>query len=126
MTLQRIRRKIHRTRAEREEIRRLRARFKKDKPSAEDLLKSGEVEGFVSLGSFLNLQETLRALKKLRERLGLSLSDVAKASKIDKAALSRLENGLQTNPKLTTLERYAAALRAEIVLSVRTASGRAV
>jgi DNA-binding XRE family transcriptional regulator len=123
MTLQRIQRKIHRTPVEREEIRHLRARFKKDKPSAEDLLKSGEVEEFVSLGSFLNLQETLHTLKKLRKKLGLSLSDLAKVSKIDKAALSRLENGLQTNPKLNTLERYAAALRAKIVLSVRKASG---
>jgi predicted transcriptional regulator len=100
--------------------------LKNDKPSTEDFLKSGEVEEFIPLGSFLNLQETLRALKRLRQRAGLSLSDVAKVSKIDKAALSRLESGRQTNPKLATLERYAAALRAEIVLSVRRLAGRAL
>ncbi len=124
MALQRIRRRIHRTARQEEEIRRLRVRFSREKPSAQDLLKTGEVAEFVPLGGFLNLQSTLRTLKRLREGAGLSLSDVAKASNIDKGALSRLENGFQTNPKIATLERYAVALRARIVLSVRRSTGR--
>lgn len=49
-------------------------------------------------------------LRRERERLGLSLTDVAERAKIDKAALSRLENGQQLNPTVNTLARYAQAL----------------
>jgi ribosome-binding protein aMBF1 (putative translation factor) len=49
-------------------------------------------------------------LRRERERLGLSLADVAERAKIDKAALSRLENGQQLNPTVNTLARYAQAL----------------
>ncbi len=48
------------------------------------------------------------SLRRERERLGLSLADVAKLTSIDKAALSRLENGLQVNPTVNTLARYVA------------------
>jgi DNA-binding XRE family transcriptional regulator len=50
------------------------------------------------------------SLRRERERLGLSLADVAKFAGIDKAALSRLENGLQVNPTVNTLARYVRAL----------------
>jgi DNA-binding XRE family transcriptional regulator len=50
------------------------------------------------------------SLRRERERLGLSLADVAKLAGIDKAALSRLENGLQINPTVNTLARYVRAL----------------
>ena len=49
-------------------------------------------------------------LKRERETRGLSLADVAGRSGIDKAALSRLENGQQPNPTVSTLARYAWAL----------------
>jgi DNA-binding XRE family transcriptional regulator len=52
----------------------------------------------------------LFSLRGERERLGLSLADVAKLAGIDKAALSRLENGLQPNPTVNTLARYVRAL----------------
>jgi transcriptional regulator with XRE-family HTH domain len=52
----------------------------------------------------------LFSLCRERERLGLSLSDVAKLAGIDKAALSRLEIGLQVNPTINTLARYVRAL----------------
>ncbi len=124
MKLRRIRRKLERTQREKVELRRLRERLARERPSADNLLRSGEVKEFIPLGSFVRLQEMLRGLKKLRESAGLSLSDVARVSKIDKAALSRLERGLQPNPKLATLERYASAVRAEIVLSFRKLRSR--
>jgi len=49
-------------------------------------------------------------LRRERERLGLSLADVAERAKIDKAALSRLENGHHFNPTVSTLARYVHAL----------------
>jgi transcriptional regulator with XRE-family HTH domain len=49
-------------------------------------------------------------LRRERERLGLSLTDVAERAKVDKAAISRLENGQLPNPTVNTLARYAQAL----------------
>lgn len=97
----------------------IRERFQRDKPTPEELQASGEYTKFVPLGDFLSLRQAVAALKRERERKGLSLADVAKRSKIDKAALSRLENGLQTNPTVGTLRRYAAAVDAELVYSVK-------
>jgi ribosome-binding protein aMBF1 (putative translation factor) len=57
-------------------------------------------------------------LRREREARGLSLADVAERSGIDKAALSRLENGQQLNPTINTLNRYACALGKRLVLSL--------
>ena len=40
----------------------------------------------------------------------MSLEELALRSRIDKAALSRLEGGKQSNPTVATLLRYARAL----------------
>jgi transcriptional regulator with XRE-family HTH domain len=40
----------------------------------------------------------------------MSLEELALRSRIDKAALSRLEGGKQSNPTIATLLRYARAL----------------
>jgi predicted transcriptional regulator len=91
------------------------------RPAPQELKASGDVAEFVPLGEYLNLQEALLALKKHRERSGLSLTQVARRAKIDKAAISRLENGLQANPTVDTLHRYAAAVGAELVWQVKAA-----
>ena len=44
------------------------------------------------------------------ERQGLSISDVANRSGLDRAVVSRLENGKQDNPTVATLMRYGAAI----------------
>ena len=56
------------------------------------------------------LTEIGGALRRARERAGLSLAEVTLRSGIDSPALSRLENGLNPNPTLATLARYAQAL----------------
>ena len=53
--------------------------------------------------------EALAALRLEREHRGLSLSDVADLSGIERSALPKLETG-KTNPTPTTLDRYAGAL----------------
>jgi ribosome-binding protein aMBF1 (putative translation factor) len=100
-------------------LRDFRRRFQFARPTPEELLKSGDVAEFVPLGDYLSLREAVLALKKQREQRGLSLAAVAERANMDKAAVSRLENGLQANPTIDTLNRYAAAIDAEIVWSVR-------
>ena len=51
---------------------------------------------------------SLVTLKAERNRLGLSLDDVARMSGIAIASLSRLEGGRNPNPTFETLSRYAA------------------
>jgi ribosome-binding protein aMBF1 (putative translation factor) len=63
-----------------------------------------------TMGSLVEIRRFVMLLRHERERLGLSLSDVAERAEIDKAALSRLENGQQLNPTVSTLARYAGAL----------------
>ena len=54
------------------------------------------------------------ALRQFREEAGLTLADVAERSGVDKASLSRLENGFYPNPTMNTLratpERSASVL----------------
>ena len=97
--------------------------YQANRPTPEELLASGDVDEFVPLGEYLSLLSTLRALKKERDLRRLSLATVAEGSGIDKAALSRLENELQTNPTVDTLHRYASAIGVELVWSVRAGTG---
>jgi DNA-binding XRE family transcriptional regulator len=120
MSIERIHRKIERTPGELARIKAIRQYYQANRPTPDELLASGDVDEFVPLGEYLNLLSTLRALKKERELRGLSLATVAERSGIDKAALSRLENGLQTNPTVDTLYRYASAIGVELIWSVRT------
>lgn len=68
----------------------------------------GDGDG-TTMGDLVAFRRFLMSLRRERERLGLSLADVAKR-KIDKAALSRLENGQQLNPTINTLARYARSI----------------
>ncbi len=57
-------------------------------------------------------------LRRHREQAGLSLGDVADRSGLNKATLSRLENGWYPNPTLTTLARYARGIGKRLVLDL--------
>lgn len=100
----------------------VRERFQRERPSLEQLLATGDYEDPVSLEQYLSLRHALHKLKEHRERAGVSLNELAARSGIDKAALSRLENGRQANPTIDTLSRYAAALDMELVWAVRDRS----
>jgi len=91
----------------------------KDKPTYEQLVASGECGGqTVPLGVHLAVGVFLHELRKAREDAGLSLTDLEKRTGIDKATLSRLETGKQTNPTVDTLVRYAAAVGKQLVLTL--------
>jgi DNA-binding XRE family transcriptional regulator len=58
--------------------------------------------------------DLIAALRAERERQGLSLADVAERSGMDRAAVHKLEIGLNKNPTVETLNRYAGALGKQI------------
>src|SRR5439155_17380028 len=81
-------------------------------PSLEDLISSGtcDADAIMTMGMYFDVQQALKALKQDRERRGLSIGEVAKRSGLDRAVISRLENGKQDNPTVATLMRYAGAI----------------
>ena len=54
--------------------------------------------------------DLIAALRAERERQGLSLADVAARSGMDRAAVHKLEIGVNKNPTAETLNRFAGAL----------------
>jgi ribosome-binding protein aMBF1 (putative translation factor) len=68
-------------------------------------------------------RQLITRLRETRLARGLSLEQLAARSNIDKAALSRLEAGKQSNPTVATLIRYARALDLRLTLSVEEAEG---
>ena len=87
----------------------------RDEPSLSELVASGEIDR-ATFESVARLQaagppcvdsDTLNAigdaLRRERERTGLTLAEVTQRSGIDAPALSRLENGQNPNPTLATL-----------------------
>ncbi|HEY1376517.1 MAG TPA: helix-turn-helix transcriptional regulator [Gemmataceae bacterium] len=105
-----VHRKIDWTPEDRARHKAVREKFQRERPTLGQLVASGEYVGPIAQGVVLDLLQALAELKKARTAAGLSLADVAERSGIDKAALSRLENGIQANPTVETLSRYAAAL----------------
>jgi len=119
MSAKRNHRKIERTPDQQRRLKEIRERFQRERPGLDELLASGDATEAVSQGEYLDLRVMLAALKKHRERQGLSLADVAGRSGMDRAAISRLENGVYLNPTVDTLYRYAEAIGAEIGFSLR-------
>lgn len=56
------------------------------------------------------LIEAFAGLRLERERQGLSLTDMAERTGIDRATISKLETGKLANPTIGTLRTYAKAL----------------
>ncbi len=112
MKAQRIFRASRKTAQERAQELALREKLQKEKPSLPDLIRTGDCDpaAVMTMGMYFDVQEALQALKRERERCGLSIGDVAERSGLDRAVVSRLENGKQDNPTVATLMRYAAAV----------------
>jgi DNA-binding XRE family transcriptional regulator len=110
MAGERIHRDLNWTPDDRARHQAIRERFQKERPSLKQLVESGEYGPPMSFGVYLELRQAMADLKHARTEAGLSLADVSERSGIDKAALSRLENGVHDNPTVETLVRYAAAL----------------
>jgi ribosome-binding protein aMBF1 (putative translation factor) len=76
---------------------------------ASTLLTEIDVEAFEAF---------IRSLRLARESAGLTLDEVASRSGIDKAQLSRLENGKVPDPRPSTLSRYARAVGKRLAWSL--------
>jgi ribosome-binding protein aMBF1 (putative translation factor) len=112
MKARRIFRANRKTAEERAREHTLREKLQKERPSLEDLVHAGECDpdAVMTMGMYFDVQRALQALKREREQCGLSIADVAERSGLDRAVVSRLENGKQDNPTVATLMRYAAAV----------------
>jgi transcriptional regulator with XRE-family HTH domain len=65
-------------------------------------------------------QKLITRLRAERERQGLSLAEIADRTGIDRAAIHKVEIGLNKNPTCATLTRYAEALGVSIEWSLKT------
>ncbi len=112
MKARRIFRASRKTAEERAREQALRDQLQKERPSLQDLVRGGacDPDAVMTMGMYFDIQRALQALKRERERSGLSIGDVAERSGLDRAVVSRLENGKQDNPTVATLMRYAAAV----------------
>ncbi len=112
MKARRIFRPSRKTDEERVREQALREKLQKERPSLEDLVRAGacDPDAIMTMGMYFDVQRALRALKRERAQCGMSIGDVAERSGLDRAVVSRLENGKQDNPTVATLMRYAAAV----------------
>lgn len=119
MASERIHRPSNLSDEERARQKAVREKFQRERPSLRQLVESGDAPDPIPMGLYIDLRLALTELKRIREAAGLSLADVAERSGIDKAALSRLENGVHDNPTVETLMRYAAAVGKKLTWSLQ-------
>lgn len=87
----------------------IRDQFQTECPSLDELVASGEYAEPVLHGVTLDAMHIASLLKQARQEADLSLAAVATRCGLDRAAISRLENGLYENTTLHTLHRLARA-----------------
>ena len=114
------------SKAERKRLQAIRDKYQREKPTLEALTATGEYSTPITQEEFWQLAEAGSALKAARMEARMTLALVAKRSGIDRAALSRLENGVYDNPTISTLSRYAQAIGKSLVFKLddAVASGR--
>jgi DNA-binding phage protein len=92
-----------------------------DRPSIDDLIARGDLDPdrITTMDGHFALFRAFVALRRERERKGLSLTEVARRSGLDPSSLDRLESGKDQNPTYETITRYAAALGLDVHLEFR-------
>lgn len=61
-------------------------------------------------------RETIMAIIDARNKLGLTQQDIANKTGIDRADISKIENGV-VNPTVKTLQKLAKAMNSKLVIS---------
>ena len=118
MEFRRRQMKIERTPEEKARLKAVRERFQRQKPSLDELVASGEYTPPIKQAEYWELMKTAAALKAAREEAGISLRQMAQRMSMDVAALSRLESGINSNPTLETLFRYANSLGKKVLVQL--------
>ena len=97
------------TPAEADKYRRIRVEIEAEKPAISKMAKASRRrrQWIASL---------VADLKTQRDVQGLSLADLKERTGMDRAALSKLENGFPENPSIETLIRYAEAVGCRLVV----------
>jgi DNA-binding XRE family transcriptional regulator len=103
---------------QRASIEAIRERARTDRPGPDELIDRGELDELVPQAQYIGLRALAIRLRQIRERMGLSLTDVSERSGLTRAAISRLENSWTLNPTLETLFRYTEALGVGLSLTV--------
>jgi len=119
MATERIHRPSNKSAEERAREVAIREQFQRERPALKDLVESGDAPPAIPFGLYLDLRGALLEMKRQREASGISLADLAERTGMDKGALSRLENGVQDNPTIVTLMRYAAALGKKLTWTIQ-------
>lgn len=110
--------KLHRSATEKARLQAIRDRFQTDQPSLEELVASGDYSEPVKHGTTLDAMHIASLLKQARLEAQLSLSEVAQRCGLDRAAISRLENGLYDNTTINTLSRLAGAYKKRFLVQL--------
>jgi DNA-binding XRE family transcriptional regulator len=99
-------------------IKAIQERSRTDRPGPDELIDRGELDELVPQTQYIELRALVVRLRELRQRRGLSLTDLSERTGLTRAAISRLENGWNLNPTLETLFRYTEALGVGLRLAV--------
>jgi len=110
-----------RTKTEIARDRLIRAKYQR-RPTLAEVAEQGDHESPMRQGEYLSLMEFAARVRARRKQLNLSLADLSTLSGIDKAALSRLENGLVDNPTVGTLIRIARSLNSRVKFALEDES----
>src|SRR4051794_29423929 len=110
MSVQRVCQKTERTPEQLAELRAVREKYQREKPSPETALAESGHEELLPLGEVIFLHKLLFLLKQERERQNLTLAQMEERTGISQAALSRLETGKSANPTIDTIYRISTAL----------------
>lgn len=111
-------RKRIQTAAQIDREREVREKFQRERPTPEQLEASGEFGESIRMGDYMEFMKLAAALRSERQKAGMSLADLSKKTGLDRAAISRLENGVKDNPTIGTLGRYAHALGLRIMVTL--------
>jgi len=84
----------------------------------EDLVNAATSPRFSRWANTGNCGRRSRRSKHSANKQGLSITDLAERTEMDRAMISRLENGQMDNPTIATMSRYAKALGKRVVVSL--------
>lgn len=118
MKMKREFRKIERSPVDKARLRKRRKALGAARPSLESLAESGRYH-IVKQGDYLELMKLVADLKRAREEKNLTVTAVAKRCGMDKAALSRIENGQNVNPTIGTLDSLARAVGCSLRMTLQ-------